>query len=178
MHGEPSWCYLYRKMIPPIKKAGHRVIAPDLIGFGRSDKLLNRRDYSYQLQVDMVTWFIKELKLKNVTMFCQDWGGLIGLRVAAENPDRFARIIAANTALPGRPEGVNFFKTMSPTTLIGFPVWLLSSQLMPVFDAGRILQFGTVSDLPSEVVAAYNAPFPDKRYVAAGRVYPTLIGQY
>ena len=97
LHGEPSWCYLYRKMIPPLFEAGHRAIAPDLIGFGRSDKLVRRKDYSYQLQVDMLAWFIEKLDLTNITMFCQDWGGLAGLRVAADNPDRFARVIAANT---------------------------------------------------------------------------------
>lgn len=177
MHGEPSWCYLYRKMIPPIVEAGHRAIAPDLIGFGRSDKLEDRRDYSYQLQVDMVTAFIKELDLTNITMFCQDWGGLIGLRVAAENEERFARVIAANTALPGQPrEDIKPREVMTPTTLIGFPLWLAFSQMMPVFKAGFILQFGTVSKLPPEVVAAYDAPFPDKRYKAGARVYPTLVG--
>src|SRR5229473_3809192 len=100
LHGEPSWCYLYRKMIPPIAAAGHRAVAPDLIGFGRSDKLLERTDYSYQFHVDTIAAIIAALDLQNITLVCQDWGGLIGLRVAAEHPERFARIVAANTGLP------------------------------------------------------------------------------
>ena len=100
MHGEPSWSYLYRKMIPPLVAAGHRVIAPDLIGFGRSDKPANRTDHSYQDHVDWMTQFVTELDLKNVTLFCQDWGSLIGLRVVTGAPDRFACIVAGNAALP------------------------------------------------------------------------------
>jgi haloalkane dehalogenase len=108
LHGEPSWAYLYRKMIPIISDAGYRAVAPDLLGFGRSDKPVKREDYSYQLQVDIVTELIKRLDLKNITLFCQDWGGLVGLRVAAENEDRFVRIIAANTGLPAgdQPDGL------------------------------------------------------------------------
>ncbi len=180
LHGEPTWSYLYRKMIPPIASAGHRVIAPDLVGFGKSDKPVKRKDYSYQLQVDMVTAFIRELDLTDITLFCQDWGGLIGLRVAAENPDRFARIIAANTALPGRPRSDS--SGSGPRLGIGsiksglaFLAWLTASQLAPVFHAGAFVQIGTVSDLAPEVVAAYNAPFPDSRYKAGARVYPTLV---
>ena len=97
LHGEPSWSYLYRKMIPIISAAGHRTVAPDIIGFGRSDKPVNRDDYTYQRHVDWMTAFVEQLDLQNITLFCQDWGGLIGLRIAAEHPDRFARIVAANT---------------------------------------------------------------------------------
>ncbi len=180
MHGEPSWCYLYRKMIGPIVNAGHRVIAPDLIGFGRSDKLIDKRDHSYQMHVDMITTFIKELDLKNITLFCQDWGGLIGLRVAAENEERYARIIAANTALPGRPPppagGGEWDQPLLPARSgMGFLVWLLYSQLAPGFTAGGVVQFGTVTELPPEIVAAYDAPFPNKRYLAAARIFPALV---
>jgi len=175
LHGEPSWCYLYRKMIPPVVKAGYRAIAPDLIGFGRSDKLIRRRDYSYQLQVDMIAWFIKGLDLNSITMFCQDWGGLIGLIVLVENPDRFARVIAANTALPGKPPGWGLLQAAPRNAVIGFPLWLLYSQLVPVFNAGKILQMGTVTKLSPEVVAAYDAPFPDRRYKAGPRSYPALV---
>ena len=107
LHGEPSWSYLYRKMIPVIGAAGHRVIAPDLVGFGRSDKPVRREDYTYQRHVDWMRGVLERLDLRRITLVCQDWGGLIGLRLAAEQPERFARIVAANTFLPtgDRPAG-------------------------------------------------------------------------
>ncbi|MCP4601571.1 MAG: haloalkane dehalogenase [Proteobacteria bacterium] len=175
MHGEPSWSFLYRKMIPSIVAAGHRVIAPDLLGFGRSDKLLKRKDYSYQLQVDLVSWLLGELNLQHISMFAQDWGGLIGLRVAVEYDERFDRVMVANTALPGRPPDMGRFAAFPRNAFFGFPIWLAFSQLTPVLRAGDVLQFGTVSKLSPEVVAAYNAPFPDSRYKAAPRVYPALV---
>ena len=100
MHGEPTWCYLYRKMIPVLVVAGHRCVAPDLIGFGRSDKLANRKDYSYQFHVDIMNDFVRAVNLNHTTLFGQDWGGLIGIRVLVDNPDRFERLIVANTGLP------------------------------------------------------------------------------
>src|SRR5665647_1226253 len=100
LHGEPSWSYLYRKMIPGLVAAGLRVIAPDLVGFGRSDKPASRDDYTYQRHVDWVAGFLDRLALRDLTLFCQDWGGLIGLRLVAEDPARFARVIASNTFLP------------------------------------------------------------------------------
>ena len=100
LHGEPSWSYLYRKMIPPITAAGYRAIAADLVGFGRSDKYVRREDYSYRMQVDVMTALVDHLDLQRTTLFCQDWGGLVGLRVVAERPERFAGVIAANTGLP------------------------------------------------------------------------------
>src|SRR5262249_33900565 len=109
LHGEPSWSYLYRKMIPVLLAAGHRVVAPDLIGFGRSDKPVRREDYTYQRHVDWMRGVLLALDLREVTLVAQDWGGLIGLRLATEHPERFARIVAANTFLPtgtgprGRP---------------------------------------------------------------------------
>ena len=103
MHGEPSWSYLYRHMIPPLVAAGHRVIAPDLIGFGKSDKPAKRSDHSYQFHVDSFMYFLDELDLNNITMFCQDWGSLIGFRMVAGAPDRFARIVAANAGFPAGP---------------------------------------------------------------------------
>ena len=178
MHGEPSWCYLYRKMIPIIVKAGHRVIAPDLIGFGRSDKLVKRSDYSHRMHVDMVAEFVKKLGLKDITLFCQDWGGLIGLRVVADHKERFARIVAGNTALPGKPptarngEKVPLLPLKS---LLGFVGWLIFSQFSPIFTAGRLLQLGTSSKLPPDVVAAYDAPFPDRKFLAGARVFPVLV---
>jgi haloalkane dehalogenase len=165
LHGEPSWCYLYRKMIPALTAAGHRAVAPDFIGFGRSDKPVNTDDYSYQMHVDTLTAFLDELKLQNITMFCQDWGGLIGLRIAAEHPERFARIVAANTGLPTGD--------MSPGE--AFLRWQRFSQEVPEFDVGRIVRGACVTQLPPEVVAAYDAPFPDERYKAGARVWPALV---
>ena len=165
LHGEPSWSYLYRKMIPVIVEAGNRAIAPDLIGFGRSDKLANREDYSYQAYVDWTTSLIEQLDLRDITLVAQDWGGLIGLRIAAEHPDRFARIVAANTMLPtgDQPPGEAFLR------------WQKFSQTAPEFDVGRILQGATVTTLPDAVVAAYDAPFPDDTYKAAARQFPVLV---
>ena len=165
LHGEPSWSYLYRKMIPIISAAGHRAVAPDIIGFGRSDKPVNRDDYTYQRHVDWMTAFAEQLDLQDITLFCQDWGGLIGLRIAAEHPDRFARIVAANTMLPtgDTPPGEAFLR------------WQKFSQTSPVFEIGRLIQGATVSTLPDDVVAAYDAPFPDDRYKAGARQFPALV---
>jgi haloalkane dehalogenase len=179
LHGEPSWSYLYRKMIPPVAAAGYRVIAPDLIGFGRSDKLTRMDDYSYQMHVDMVAAFIEALDLHDVTLFCQDWGSLIGLRVAAENEARFTAIMAGNAALPGSaPRGRFAPVTPRPKVkrgrLAAFLVWLLYSQLKPM-RPGDVLQLATVSKLPPEVVAAYNAPFPDVRYTVGARKFPRIV---
>jgi haloalkane dehalogenase len=165
LHGEPSWCYLYRKMVPIIAKAGHRAVAPDFIGFGRSDKLPEIEDYSYQLHVDALWSFIERLGLRDITLVGQDWGGLIGLRVAAEHQDHFARIVAANTFLPtgdGKP-GEAFLR------------WRQFATTSPVFDIGRVIQNGTVTELPDDVVAAYNAPFPDDSYKAGARAFPALV---
>jgi len=165
LHGEPSWSYLYRKMIPPIAAAGHRVIAPDLVGFGRSDKPAARDDYTYARHVDWTRDLLLGLDLRDITLFGQDWGGLIGLRLAAEHEDRFARIVASNTFLPtgDTPPGRAFL------------AWQRFSQQSPDFRAGAIVQNGTVSELPSEVVAAYDAPFPDDRYLAGARQFPLLV---
>lgn len=184
MHGEPSWCYLYRKMIPPLVAAGHRVIAPDLIGFGRSDKPGKKEDYSYQLQVDVITELVKRLELEDITLFCQDWGGLVGLRVAAENESRFARVIAANTGLPAGPgeDGMIIGQQWAepdPDAKLGlqegFMAWLKYSQSVPDMPIGEVIQSGTLTELSTEVVAAYDAPFPDKRYKAGARIMPALV---
>lgn len=165
MHGEPSWCYLYRKMIPILVAAGHRVIAPDLIGFGRSDKLAAREDYSYQFHVDTMTAFVESLDLQNVTFFGQDWGGLIGLRIVAENPDRFARIVVGNTGLP----------TGDHPASEGFLRWQHYSQTVENFHVGGIIKGGCVTELSPEVIKAYNAPFPDDTYKAGARQFPLLV---
>ena len=165
IHGEPSWCYLYRKMVPIITAAGFRAVAPDLVGFGRSDKPSKRTDYTYQRHVDWMRSFIEQADLRNITLVCQDWGGLIGLRLAAEHPDRFARIVAANTFLPtgdGKP-GEAFMR------------WRTFATTSPVFDIGRVIQGGTTTELPDDIVAAYNAPFPDDTYKAGARAFPALV---
>ena len=165
LHGEPSWSYLYRKMIPIITAAGQRAVAPDLIGFGRSDKPLRRDDYTYQRHIDWIRVLIEALDLRQITLVCQDWGGLIGLRLAAEHEARFARIVAANTFLPtgDHPPGD------------AFKAWQRYSQETPDFHVGGIVRGGCVSDLSSEVIAAYDAPFPDDRYKAGARQFPTLV---
>ena len=165
LHGEPSWCYLYRKMIPPVAGAGHRAIAPDLIGFGRSDKPADRNAYSYQFHVDIITEFIQRLGLTGITLVCQDWGGLIGLRVAAEDQGRFARIVAANTGLP----------TGDQPMTEAFMRWQHYSQTVPDFHAGGIVKGACQTELSPEVVAAYDAPFPDDHYKAGARAFPTLV---
>ena len=165
LHGEPSWAYLYRTMVPIIADAGHRAVVPDLVGFGRSDKPARRADYTYQRHVDWMHGFVDALDLKDITLVCQDWGGLIGLRLAAEQPDRCARIVAANTFLPtgDRPPGEAFMR------------WQKFSQETPNFNVGRIVNGGCVTDLPDDIIAAYDAPFPDETYKEGARQFPLLV---
>ncbi len=165
LHGEPSWSYLYRKMVPVIVAAGHRAIAPDLIGFGRSDKPSQKDDYTFQRHVDWMKSFVEKLGLTNVTFFGQDWGSLIGLRVVAEDPDRFARVVIGNGGLPTGDQ--------SPGE--AFLRWQKFSQEAPAFDVGRIIQGATMTKLTDEIVAAYNAPFPDDSYKAGARIFPSLV---
>ncbi len=165
LHGEPTWSYLYRKMIPILSANNFRVIAPDLIGFGKSDKLVNRSDYSYQKHMDWLTVFVQKLNLKEITLFCQDWGGLTGLRLITEMEDRFSIVIASNTVLPigNIPMPDSFLK------------WREYSQHSPGFDIGKVVDMGTVQPLSEEVIAAYNAPFPTEEYKAGARIFPTLV---
>ncbi|BCZ23852.1 haloalkane dehalogenase [Mycobacterium senriense] len=165
LHGEPTWSYLYRTMIPPLTDAGNRVLAPDLIGFGRSDKPSRVEDYSYQRHVEwMVSWF-EHLNLRDVTLFVQDWGSLIGLRIAAEQSDRVARLVVANGFLP----------TAQRRTPPAFYAWRTFARYSPVLPAGRIVSAGTVRRVPSKVRAGYDAPFPDKTYQAGARAFPQLV---
>lgn len=165
MHGEPTWSYLYRHMIPIFSAAGQRVIAPDLIGFGRSDKPTQKSDYTYERHVTWMGEWITKLDLREVNLVCQDWGGLIGLRLVAAMPDRFARVVVANTALPtgDQPMGE------------AFRAWREFSQTVPNFNSGRIVHGGTVSKLTPQEVEAYNAPFPDDTYLAGARQFPMLV---
>ncbi len=165
LHGEPSWSYLYRKMIPVLVAAGHRVVAPDLIGFGRSDKLSEMADYSYQFHVDIMTGFLAALDLREVTLVGQDWGGLIGLRLVAEHPDRFARVVAANTGLP----------TGDTPMPDAFLQWRAFSQRYEDLPVGFVVQSGCQTRLSPQVVAAYDAPFPSVAYKAGGRAFPLLV---
>ena len=165
LHGEPSWCYLYRKMIPLFVAAGLRVIAPDLVGFGRSDKPVRREDYSYAAHVRWVLALLDGLQLDDLTLVAQDWGGLIGLRLVAEHPHRFARVSLSNTGLPTGDQ--NFGEA--------FLKWRAFSQRDNRFDTGLIVNnFGRGSLTPAEV-DAYRAPFPDERYKAGARQFPMLV---
>jgi haloalkane dehalogenase len=165
LHGEPSWSYLYRKIIPIVAAAGYRVIAPDLVGFGRSDKPTCREDYTYRRHVEWMHGLLLALDLKRITLVGQDWGGFIGLRLATEHEERFARIVAANTFLPtgDTPPGEGLLN------------WQRFSQQTPVFRASEIIQSASVNEVPHEVGAAYDAPFPDERYQAGARQFPLLI---
>jgi haloalkane dehalogenase len=173
-HGEPTWGYLYRHMIPPLVDAGCRVVAPDLVGFGRSDKPVDRDEYTYGRHVRWLTETIEALELVDITMFCQDWGGLLGLVVAARQPDRFRGIVAANTAVP---PGVDL--PLDPDA--GFGRWRSWSQALEPFSAAEcvggadspINQLGHV--LSDGERRAYDAPFPDESYCAGARQFPLLV---
>jgi haloalkane dehalogenase len=165
LHGEPSWSYLYRKMIDPVVAAGYRVIAPDLIGFGKSDKPTERNDYTFQRHLDWVRQVIIQLNLQDITLVCQDWGGLLGLRLVAEHTDLFARVLAANTMLP----------TGDHAPSEAFLQWQTFSQQVDVFPVAGIIKGATVTPLSSEVLAAYDAPFPDETYKAGVRQFPLLV---
>jgi len=166
LHGEPSWSYLYRHMVPPLVAAGHRVIVPDQVGFGRSDKPSEQGDYSYARHVEWMSSLIfGALDLTDITFFGQDWGGLIGLRLVAAQPDRFARVAVGNTGLPtgDRPPSEAFL------------AWQEFSQTAPVFPIGAIINGGTVTELSAEVIAAYDAPYPDDSYKAGARIWPSFV---
>jgi len=193
LHGEPAWSYLFRKMIPTLVNAGYRVIAPDMVGFGKSDKYIDINDYSHQMHVDTMSELIRELDLKNMTAHVHDWGGLVGLRVVAEEPERFSRIIASNTGLiaPGRGFindirgfflGPIFKLTIwlqGPVTWeefiggSGFTNWIRYSRYSDNIDVGGVMQtLGTVDD---EERLGYEAPYPNASYKAGAQIFPYLI---
>jgi haloalkane dehalogenase len=165
LHGEPSWSYLYRHMIPPLANAEFRVIAPDLIGFGKSDKPTRKSDYTYASHVDWMRAFIEALDLEDINLFCQDWGSLIGLRVAAENEERFARIARGNGGLPSGDQ----------TMPDAFMKWRTFALHSPYFPIGKIIQRGTTTELGDDIVAAYDAPFPSRKYKSGARKFPALV---
>lgn len=166
MHGEPSWSYLYRHMIQMLSSAGKRVIAPDLIGFGRSDKPTSQDDYSCAAQVAWTSSLLFDhLDLNNITFFGQDWGGLIGLRLVAAQPERYSGVVVGNTGMPtgaGEPSEA-------------FLAWQKFAKETPEFPIGAILNGATVRDLTAEEIAAYDAPFPDDTYTAGARIFPALV---
>ncbi len=164
LHGEPSWSFLYRKMIAGLVAKGHRAVAPDLIGFGKSDKPTEQDDYTFERHVKWMSDWLTTTKLTNITLFCQDWGGLIGLRLVAAFPDRFARVIVANTGLP-----------VGTGMTDGFKQWLNFSQTVPELPIGDIVAMGTKKGLSDTVKAAYVAPFPDETYKAGARRFPALV---
>lgn len=165
MHGEPTWSFLYRKMIPVLVGAGYRVLAPDLVGFGRSDKPAKKSDYSYLNHVLWMKEWMQANDLRGITLFCQDWGSLVGLRMAAEAPDRFDRIVLANGGLP----------TGSEEVPRAFKIWRAFARFSPWFPIGRIVKTGCVGGLSPQEVAAYDAPFPSGRYAVAARTFPGFV---
>lgn len=165
IHGEPTWSYLYHRMIPPLVEAGFRVLAPDLIGFGRSDKPTRPDDYSYQAHVDWLESWLLQLDLTGITLFGQDWGGLLGLRLVAAHPGRFDRVVASNTWLPTGEEQPND----------AFLQWQSYAATAPRLPVAKILQNSTVTEIPADVLAAYEAPFPDDTYMAGAKVFPSLV---
>ncbi|MFN3214202.1 MAG: haloalkane dehalogenase [Henriciella sp.] len=190
MHGQPSWSYLYRHMIPPLAEAGYRVIAPDLVGFGKSDKPLKQSDHSYQMHVDVMTGFAQQIDLQGATLFAQDWGGLIGLRMVAADPDRYARIMLSNTGLPaakglrgwigypmirfatwreGKPDSVD------DNGEFRFTRWIAFARHSDNFDLPTLFQGATTRVLSDAELAGYAAPFPDEIYRAATRIFPMMV---
>ncbi len=166
LHGEPSWSYLYRKMIP-LLAAGHRVIAMDFLGFGRSDKFAETEAYSFQMHTDTLVSFIEKLDLSAITAVVQDWGGLIGLRVAARMPERFARLVIMNTGLPAGDS----------TWTEGFLRWRAYAARTPDLPVGQIIKRSAArpDSISDEVIAAYDAPFPDASFKAGAQVFPLLV---
>ena len=165
LHGQPSWSYLYRKMIPVFVGAGYRAIAPDLIGFGKSGKPTEQSDYSYARHIDWLKTFLQKLDLQNINLFVQDWGGLIGLRNVVNDPDRFKTITAANTTLP----------TGDQQMPEAFAQWVAFVKSVSYLPCGKIVQAATVSELSPEVMAAYDAPFPDTSYQAGAKMFPSIV---
>ncbi len=194
LHGQPTWSYLYRKMIPPLAAAGYRVIAPDHLGMGRSDKPIDISFHTFEGHVRRLKAFIATSDLQQVTLFCQDWGSLIGLRVAGDEPDRFARIVVANGTLPVIPAGMNPFRVPNPveidcalgdfalptdfspaTWLTFFQQWILYALTSPNFTPSQVVHAMAVQPLSPAELAAYDAPYPSFIYKAAVRAFPSMV---
>lgn len=166
MHGEPTWSYLYRNVIPPLVESGHRVIAPDLVGFGRSDKPTEQSDYTYARHVEWMRQVLFDhLNLTGITFFGQDWGGLVGLRLVALAPERYAGVVIGNSGLPtGRGPASEAFLQ-----------WQKFAATADHFPIGAIINGGCTTDLAPEIIAAYDAPFPSDEYTAGARIFPSLV---
>ncbi|MBT8113878.1 MAG: haloalkane dehalogenase, partial [Arenicella sp.] len=195
MHGQPTWSYLYRFMIPSLVDAGYRVVAPDLVGFGRSDKPTEKSDYTYARHVRWMSEWLTKLDLQAVTLFCQDWGSLIGLRLVTAFPERFAHVVLSNGGLPAgmvppligkvlqwiypRIEVVSAeqlpHKFRVKWGVPGFLYWRKYAAQNPDFSIGDVMQVTTSESLPDEVIRGYEAPFPDSSYMAGARQFPTLV---
>ncbi|WP_108791321.1 haloalkane dehalogenase [Erythrobacter sp. Alg231-14] len=191
MHGQPSWSYLYRHMIPLLSEAGYRVIAPDNVGFGKSDKPVDWSSHTYQMHVDVMTGFVDAIEIENATLFAQDWGGLIGLRVVEQRPDRFARIMMSNTTLPaaggvqgwlgyplfrlsvwgeGDVQELNF-----DDEDFSFATWVAYARTSDEFDFAVLFQNGTSRGMSEAELAGYAAPFPTEETMAGVRMFPSLV---
>ena len=207
LHGQPTWAFLYRKMIPVLVDAGYRAIAMDHLGMGNSDKPIDITDYSYLGHIDRLEKFIEALGLRDITLFAQDWGSLIGLHVAGENPDLFARIVIGDGTLPVVPEGIEpyprvenpdeidpdlefvfqlippqqvpFYDGCTPIAETGtdFGAWMEYSMKAEAFHPAEVVEGLTWFDIPDEDEAAYDAPFPSRIYMAGPRVFPSLVNE-
>lgn len=189
LHGQPSWSYLYRKMIPVFLEAGHRVIALDFLGLGRSDKPIDVEYYTYLGHIEHLKRFLAELDLSDITLFGQDWGSVIGLHVAGVQPERFARIVIGNGSLPTFPEGFSplgeelvadpdvLDTEMTLADITGFAAWMRYALVAAEFRAGTMVQVGSVARLGEGEVAAYDAPYPSRIYMAGPRIFPSLLQQ-
>lgn len=163
LHGEPTWSYLYRKMIPVFVGAGARVVAPDFFGFGRSDKPEDDTVYSFDFHRNALLAFVRKLDLQNITLVCQDWGGLLGLTIPMEMPERFSRLLVMNTAL-----------ATGEMLTDGFVAWRAYCNASPDMEVGKLIRRASPG-LPKEEAMAYDAPFPDIRYKAGVRTFPNLV---
>lgn len=166
LHGEPSWSFLYRRMIPILAMRG-RVLAPDLFGFGKSDKFTERADYTYKMHRDAVVGFIEALDLRDITLVCQDWGGLLGLQIAGQLPDRFARLVIMNTALPTGEEEVG----------PGFLAWRDYVANTPDLEVGKLFGRAIFPEdrRTPDILAGYDAPYPDRSYKEGAQAFPSLV---
>lgn len=162
LHGEPSWCYLYRKFIPELKE--YRFIAPDFFGFGKSDKPTQAKDYSYEFHLETLVHFCEKLELRNITLVVQDWGGLLGLGLLGQHPELFKRVVIMNTFLP-----------VGNSLKFPFKIWQWFAKYHPSPPISKIIQFASHTSIPKAVLKAYDAPFPDRKYKAGARIFPSLV---
>jgi haloalkane dehalogenase len=164
LHGEPTWSYLYRKMIPVFLAAGHRVIAPDLYGFGRSDKPVEDAVYTFSFHRNSLLRFVERLDLQGMALVCQDWGGILGLTLPMEMPDRFSRLLVMNTAIP-----------VGEAVSDGFTIWKEFAGMAPDIPVAGLIATDALAAVGMMDVLAYDAPFPDNRYKAGVRRFPQLV---